>query len=65
MGSDDGYVDLYDVSQGPILTRTGFCKGIPSFVFQLDFSADGKYIQVGMSFLTKFFYQFMTITMKL
>ncbi|XP_071834835.1 echinoderm microtubule-associated protein-like 6 isoform X3 [Apostichopus japonicus] len=47
VGSDDGYVDLYDVSQGPILSRTGFCKGIPSFVFQLDFSADGSFIQVG------------------
>ncbi|XP_033122529.1 echinoderm microtubule-associated protein-like 6 [Anneissia japonica] len=47
IGSDDGCVDFYDLTQGPSLNRVGFCKGIPSFVFQLDFSADGKFIQVG------------------
>ena len=26
--------------------RVGYCKGIPSFVTQMDFSADGRFIQV-------------------
>ncbi|XP_072031189.1 echinoderm microtubule-associated protein-like 6 isoform X3 [Amphiura filiformis] len=47
VASDDGCVDFYDITQGPTLARTGFCKGINSFVFQIDFSADSKYIQVG------------------
>ncbi len=47
VASDDGCVDFYDITQGPTLSRAGFCKGISSFVFQIDFSADSKYIQVG------------------
>ncbi|XP_013391678.1 echinoderm microtubule-associated protein-like 6 [Lingula anatina] len=46
VGSEDNCVDLYDLSQGPSLNRAGYCKGIPSFVIQMDFSADGKHLRV-------------------
>lgn len=46
VASDDGSVDFYDISAGSALSRAGFCKGISSFVVQIDFSADSKYIQV-------------------
>ncbi|XP_035687635.1 echinoderm microtubule-associated protein-like 6 isoform X3 [Branchiostoma floridae] len=46
VGSDDNCVDFYDMTQGPSLTRVGYCKGIPSFVIQMDYSLDGKFIQV-------------------
>ncbi|WAR18910.1 EMAL6-like protein [Mya arenaria] len=46
VGSEDSCVDFYDISKGPSLQRTGYCKGIPSFVIQLDFSADSQYIRV-------------------
>uniref|UniRef100_A0A8C9CAS3 EMAP like 6 n=1 Tax=Phocoena sinus TaxID=42100 RepID=A0A8C9CAS3_PHOSS len=46
VGSSGHTVDFYDLTQGTSLNRTGYCKDIPSFVIQMDFSADGKYIQV-------------------
>lgn len=46
VGSSEHTVDFYDLTQGTSLNRTGYCKDIPSFVIQMDFSADGKYIQV-------------------
>lgn len=46
VGSDDSCVDFYELRDGRPLTRVGYCKGIPSFVTQMDFSADGKFIQV-------------------
>ena len=46
VGSEDCCVDFYDLSKGPSLIRAGFCKGIPSFVIQMDFSADSQYIRV-------------------
>lgn len=46
VGSDDNCVDFYELRDGRPLTRVGYCKGIPSFVTQMDFSADGKFIQV-------------------
>ncbi|XP_046338524.1 echinoderm microtubule-associated protein-like 6 isoform X1 [Haliotis rufescens] len=46
VGSEDSCVDFYDISQGPNLVRKGYCNGIPSFVIQMDFSADSKYIRV-------------------
>ncbi|XP_045150033.1 echinoderm microtubule-associated protein-like 6 [Echinops telfairi] len=45
-GSSEHTVDLYDLTQGTSLNRIGYCKDIPSFVIQMDFSADSKYIQV-------------------
>lgn len=46
MGSSEHTVDFYDLTQGTSLNRMGYCKDIPSFVIQMDFSADSKYIQV-------------------
>lgn len=46
MGSSEHTVDFYDLTQGTSLNRIGYCKDIPSFVIQMDFSADSKYIQV-------------------
>ncbi|OWK10073.1 EML6 [Cervus elaphus hippelaphus] len=43
-------IDFYDLTQGTSLNRIGYCKDIPSFVIQMDFSADGKYIQVCFGF---------------
>ncbi|XP_069464337.1 echinoderm microtubule-associated protein-like 6 isoform X1 [Ambystoma mexicanum] len=46
VGSAENTVDFYDLTLGPTLNRIGYCKDIPSFVIQMDFSADSKYIQV-------------------
>ncbi|KAM3930547.1 echinoderm microtubule-associated protein-like 6 isoform 4-T4 [Leptodactylus fuscus] len=46
VGSAENTVDFYDITQGSSLNRIGYCKDIPSFVIQMDFSADSKYIQV-------------------
>lgn len=46
VGSSEHTVDFYDLTQGTSLNRMGYCKDIPSFVIQMDFSADSKYIQV-------------------
>uniref|UniRef100_A0A3P8TGD9 EMAP like 6 n=1 Tax=Amphiprion percula TaxID=161767 RepID=A0A3P8TGD9_AMPPE len=44
-GSVESAVDFYDLSLGPSLNRIGYCKDIPGFVIQIDFSADSKHIQ--------------------
>ena len=44
IGSADKSVDFYSLK--PQLKRIGYCKNISSSVCQLDFSSDGKYIQV-------------------
>ncbi|KAM7325934.1 hypothetical protein ACRRTK_014412 [Alexandromys fortis] len=46
VGSSEHTVDFYDLTQGTSLNRMGYCRDIPSFVIQMDFSADSKYIQV-------------------
>nr|XP_034966373.1 echinoderm microtubule-associated protein-like 6 [Zootoca vivipara] len=46
VGSQEHTVDFYDLTQGTTLNRIGYCKDIPSFVIQMDFSADSRYIQV-------------------
>ena len=46
VGSVESAVDFYDLSLGPSLNRIGYCKDIPGFVIQIDFSADSKHIQV-------------------
>ncbi|KAL7841818.1 hypothetical protein SRHO_G00255090, partial [Serrasalmus rhombeus] len=46
VGSAECTVDLYDLTQGASLNRIGYCKDIPSFVIQMDFSADSRFIQV-------------------
>lgn len=46
VGSQEHTVDFYDLTQGTTLNRIGYCKDIASFVIQMDFSADSRYIQV-------------------
>uniref|UniRef100_A0AAR2KFA6 HELP domain-containing protein n=1 Tax=Pygocentrus nattereri TaxID=42514 RepID=A0AAR2KFA6_PYGNA len=46
VGSVESAVDFYDLTLGPSLNRIGYCKDIPGFVIQLDFSADSKFIAV-------------------
>ncbi|XP_061084047.1 echinoderm microtubule-associated protein-like 6 isoform X1 [Conger conger] len=46
VGSMESTVDFYDLTLGPSLNRIGYCKDIPSFILQMDFSADSKYIEV-------------------
>ncbi|XP_068177719.1 echinoderm microtubule-associated protein-like 6 isoform X2 [Antennarius striatus] len=53
VGSIEGAVDFYDLSLGPSLNRIGYCKDIPGFVLQIDFSADSKHLQVSTSTYTR------------
>ncbi|KAG8126400.1 hypothetical protein E2320_021499, partial [Naja naja] len=46
VGSSENAVDFYDLTLGPPLNRASYCKDIPSFVIQMDFSADSCYLQV-------------------
>ncbi|XP_028844275.1 echinoderm microtubule-associated protein-like 6 isoform X1 [Denticeps clupeoides] len=46
VGSAESTVDFYDLTQGPALNRVGYCKDIPSFVIQMDFSADSRFLEV-------------------
>ncbi|XP_071235743.1 echinoderm microtubule-associated protein-like 6 isoform X1 [Salvelinus alpinus] len=46
VGSVESTVDLYDLTLGPTLNRVGYCKDISSFVIQMDFSADSRFIEV-------------------
>ncbi|XP_045677967.1 echinoderm microtubule-associated protein-like 5 isoform X1 [Phyllostomus hastatus] len=46
VGSSENSVDFYDLSLGPTLNRVSCCRDIPSFVIQMDFSADSRYLQV-------------------
>lgn len=51
VGSQEHTVDFYDLTQGTTLNRIGYCKDIASFVIQMDFSADSRYIQVCLGWL--------------
>lgn len=46
VGSTESAVDFYDLTHGPQLNRINCCRDIPSFVMQMDFSADSAYVQV-------------------
>lgn len=46
VGSTENAVDFYDLTLGPQLNRINCCRDIPSFVMQMDFSADSAYVQV-------------------
>ena len=46
VGSTESAVDFYDLTLGPQLNRINCCRDIPSFVMQMDFSADSRYVQV-------------------
>ena len=41
-------MDIYTIASSS-LSRVGYCRGIPSFVTHIDWSQDGKYLQVGLS----------------
>ena len=47
VGSSDCTLDFYELDSNSQLKRTGYCKQIPTYIIQLDFSCDGKYVQVG------------------
>lgn len=49
VGSSENAVDFYDLTLGPQLNRINCCRDIPSFVMQMDFSADSCYVQVHWS----------------
>ncbi|KAL5463172.1 hypothetical protein EMCRGX_G032049 [Ephydatia muelleri] len=46
VGSDDAAVDIYSISPTYALVRMGYCRDIPSVVTHMDWSTDGKYMQV-------------------
>ncbi|XP_043087323.1 echinoderm microtubule-associated protein-like 5 [Puntigrus tetrazona] len=46
VGSSENAVDFYDLTLGPQLNRINCCRDIPSFVMQMDFSADSCFVQV-------------------
>lgn len=46
VGSDDASVDIYSISPTYALMRVGYCRDIPSVVTHMDWSIDGKYLQV-------------------
>ena len=46
VGCDDPSVDIYSISPMFALTRIGYCRDIPSVVTHMDWSTDGKYLQV-------------------
>ncbi|KAL0170596.1 hypothetical protein M9458_035192, partial [Cirrhinus mrigala] len=45
VGSSENAVDFYDLTLGPQLNRINCCRDIPSFVMQMDFSADSCFVQ--------------------
>lgn len=49
VGSTECAVDFYDLTLGPQLNRINCCRDIPSFVMQMDFSADSTFVQVCVS----------------
>lgn len=50
VGSSENSVDFYDLTLGPTLNRISYCRDIPSFVIQMDFSADSRYLQVSYQY---------------
>ncbi|KAI2654594.1 Echinoderm microtubule-associated protein-like 5 [Labeo rohita] len=46
VGSSENAVDFYDLTLGPQLNRINCCRDIPSFVMQMDFSADSCFVQL-------------------
>ena len=45
VGSDDACVDIYTTAD---LTRTAYCRGIPSQVTHMDWSLDNTHLQVSV-----------------
>ncbi|CAI9582753.1 unnamed protein product [Staurois parvus] len=57
VGSSENAVDFYDLTIGPSLNRISYCKDIPSFVLQIDFSADSRYVQVSTGCYKRLVYE--------
>lgn len=57
VGSTESAVDFYDLSLGPQLNRVNCCRDIPSFVMQMDFSADSAYVQVSTGAYKRLVYE--------
>ncbi|XP_036006433.1 echinoderm microtubule-associated protein-like 5 isoform X1 [Fundulus heteroclitus] len=57
VGSTECAVDFYDLTLGPQLNRINCCRDIPSFVMQMDFSADSSYIQISTGAYKRLVYE--------
>ncbi|XP_055449170.1 echinoderm microtubule-associated protein-like 5 [Psammomys obesus] len=57
VGSSENSVDFYDLTLGPTLNRISYCKDIPSFVIQMDFSADSRHLQVSSGCYKRHIYE--------
>uniref|UniRef100_A0A3Q4GGM9 EMAP like 5 n=1 Tax=Neolamprologus brichardi TaxID=32507 RepID=A0A3Q4GGM9_NEOBR len=57
VGSNECAVDFYDLTLGPQLNRINSCRDIPSFVMQMDFSADSNYVQISTGAYKRLVYE--------
>uniref|UniRef100_A0A8C6PPX7 EMAP like 5 n=1 Tax=Nothobranchius furzeri TaxID=105023 RepID=A0A8C6PPX7_NOTFU len=57
VGSTECAVDFYDLTLGPQLNRINCCRDIPSFVMQMDFSADSSHIQISTGAYKRLVYE--------
>ncbi|TTC14938.1 Echinoderm microtubule-associated protein-like 6 [Bagarius yarrelli] len=57
VGSSENAVDFYDLTLGPQLNRINCCRDVPSFVIQMDFSADSCFIQLSTGAYKRLVYE--------
>nr|XP_019940288.1 PREDICTED: echinoderm microtubule-associated protein-like 5 [Paralichthys olivaceus] len=57
VGSNESAVDFYDLTLGPQLNRINCCRDIPSFVMQMDFSADSTSVQISTGTYKRLVYE--------